>query len=180
MQQGFDSGPPAPVAMPISEPPVAPVALDFDSSPPLPAPVPQARRRSPGPARLLLGWGVDLALLASLLAGYVLAASRMSGQDFAGALDSGGLLWVALAGALAVAWSWSFIGLCGRTPGMAVTGQRLQALRGGSPGPGRALVRALLAVALATPGLFNFAVALFDSRGRTLHDRLCGCSSVVD
>jgi uncharacterized RDD family membrane protein YckC len=184
MQQGFDSGPPTPVAMPISEPPVAPVALSFDSFPEAPGsdPAPQGRRPPPSPARLLLGWTIDLTLIAGLFAVQVLAAAALAGRalDWPGTLSSGGRIWLALGLSLAAAWSWIFIGLCGRTPGMAITGQRLQSLPGGRPGPGRALLRALLAVALAVPGLFGFVAAFFDPQRRTLHDRICGCASVVD
>ena len=58
--------------------------------------------------------------------------------------------------------------------------QRLRTLRGPPPGPVVAFVRALLAVACSVPGLFGFALALFDRRGQTLQDKLCGCVVVVD
>src|SRR5207248_5419155 len=44
-------------------------------------------------------------------------------------------LWMALAAALAVAYSWFFAIFGGRTPGMGLFGQRLQTLHGGWPPP---------------------------------------------
>jgi len=29
-------------------------------------------------------------------------------------------------------------------------------------------------------GMFGFVLALFDLRGQTLHDKLCGCVAIVD
>jgi uncharacterized RDD family membrane protein YckC len=181
MQQGFESGPAAPVDLAISEPPIAPVALSFDSSPQAePGPAPRPRCRIPSPARLLLAWAVDLALLAAMLGGNLAIAARLSGRDLAGTLGAATWLWLSLAAVLAVAWSWICVASCGRTPGMAVTGQRLQLAEGGRPTPARALVRALLALVFALPGMFGFVLALFDARRQTLHDKLCGCTSVVD
>ncbi len=182
MQRGFNSGPAAPVGFAISEPPIAPVALSFDSSPET-LPSPAASRPRPGApsaARLLSAWAVDLALLSSLFAGNVLFAARSGRQDCSEVLAGAAWLWIALLAVLAVAWSWVFIAFCGRTPGMAVTGQRLQTLQGGRPAPARAFVRAVLAVGCAVPGLFGFVLALFDPRGQTLHDKLSRCLSVVD
>ena len=88
-------------------------------------------------------------------------------------------LWMALAAALAVAYSWFFAIFGGRTPGMALAGQRLQMLHGGSPTPVAALARALLSVVSAA-GLFGFVLALFDRRAQTLHDKLCRCVVIVD
>jgi uncharacterized RDD family membrane protein YckC len=183
MQQGFESQPAAPVEIAISEPPIAPVALSFDSSPEAePAAAQGPRRRWPSRARLLTAWILDLALLSALFLANLLAASRLGGrpEDLAGVLGAAPALWASLAALLAVAWSWIFVALCGRTPGMAVTGQRLQLEQGGRPTPARALVRAVLALAFALPGMFGFVLALFDARGRTLHDKVCRCISVVD
>jgi uncharacterized RDD family membrane protein YckC len=182
MQQGFESGPAAPVEIAISEPPIAPVALSFESSPETePTVVPGVRRRSSSRARLLTAWAIDLALLAGLAGANLLAAARLGGRpDLAGVLGAAPWLWLSLVAVLAVAWSWIFVALCGRTPGMAVTGQRLQLVQGGRPTPARALVRAILALLFALPGMFGFVLALSDARGRTLHDRLCRCVCVVD
>lgn len=182
MQQGFDSGPAAPVEFAISEPPIAPVALSFESSPGTePAAAPGVRRSGPSRTRLLTAWTIDASLLAGLACANLLAAARLGGRpDLAGLLGAAPWLWLSLVAVLAVAWSWIFVALCGRTPGMAVTGQRLQLARGGRPTPARALVRAALALLFALPGMFGFVLALFDARGRTLHDRVCRCVSVVD
>jgi uncharacterized RDD family membrane protein YckC len=77
-------------------------------------------------------------------------------------------------------WSWMFVALWGRTPGMALTGQRLRKLDGARPGPLAAFVRAVLAVLSGALGLFGFLLALFDRREQTLHDKLCGCLVLVD
>ena len=63
---------------------------------------------------------------------------------------------------------------------MALAGLRVRTAEGKAPRPSRALVRALLAVLFAAPGLFGFLLALFDARGETLHDKLCRCVTVVD
>ena len=180
MQHGFDSHPAAPVGMAISEPPIAPVALSFDSSPAtVPSPATRSRPGAPTRMRLFSAWAIDLTLLASVFAAHVLAATR--GQaDWADALARAAWVWAALAAVLAIAWSWVFVAFCGRTPGMAATGQRVQAAQGARPTPARALVRAVLAVAFAAPGLFGFVLALFDARGQMLHDKLCRCVTVVD
>lgn len=190
MQRRFDSGPAAPVAVPISDgPEIAPIAVSFESDPPAATPsadasaaaVPRAGVRASA-LRRIAGWCVDSSLLAAVLAAHAFAAGRLTDStrywlDF---LLSAPLLWGSLAACHAVAWSWLFVALCGRTPGMAVTGQRLQSLRGGSPRPLTAFVRAAFAVASACAGLFGFVLALFDRRGQTLHDKLCRCVAIVD
>ncbi|MGE5047439.1 MAG: RDD family protein [Deltaproteobacteria bacterium] len=185
MQQSFDSGPPGPVNLSISEEPgVAPVAISFASDPPQAkdaAPLrPIAARASP--MRRLAGWSIDLALVAGLFAGHVWLAGVLSGEtgywlDLVLALP---LLWASLAASLALAFSWGFVALRGRTPGMALTGQRLRSLRGDAPTPLLAFARALLSVASAALGLFGFVLAFFDTRGQTLHDKLCRCVVIVD
>ncbi len=183
MQHGFDSQPAAPVGVAISEPPVAPVALSFDSSPAT-VPSPAKGRQvphAPSAARLLCAWSVDLALLGSTVVANLLAATSIAGQrGWSEALAAAAWLWVALAAVLAIAWSWIFVALCGRTPGMAVAGLRVQAAQGGRPAPARALLRAILALLFAAPGVFGFVVALFDPRGQTLHDKVSRCVTVVD
>jgi len=83
-------------------------------------------------------------------------------------------LWLALFAVIAVAYSWLFTALGGRTPGLALAGLRLESKRGGALTIGGALARALLAVVSAALGLAGFALALVDLRGQTLHDKLCG------
>ena len=83
-------------------------------------------------------------------------------------------LWIALCALVAVAYSWLFTALGGRTPGLALAGLRLESKRGGTLSIGGALARALLAVLSAGLGLAGFALALVDLRGQTLHDKLCG------
>jgi RDD family protein len=132
--------------------------------------------------RRLAGWVVDLALLASLLAVHVAMAARFTeppGQAMRLVLAAP-WLWLTLGAGLALAWSWVFVALWSRTPGMALTGQRLRRLRGGAPTPVAAFARALLAVLCGAAGLFGFVLALFDARHQTLQDKLCRCVAVVD
>jgi uncharacterized RDD family membrane protein YckC len=185
VQQSFDSGPPGPVNLSISEEPgVAPVAVSFASDPPAAqvtaAVRPIAARASP--LRRLAGWSVDLALVAALFAGHVWLAGALSGETgyWLDLLLAFPLLWASLAACLALAFSWSFVALRGRTPGMALTGQRLRSLRGDAPTPLLAFARALLSVASAGLGLFGFVLAFLDLRGQTLHDKLCRCVVIVD
>jgi hypothetical protein len=185
MQRRFDSEPAAPVEVVISdEPQVAPVAVSFTSEPPT---EPLPRRRETGPRRAsalrrLLGWAVDASLLALLFAAHVFVAARLCGETryWLDLVLAAPLLWLALLACLAVGASWPFVSLCARTPGMALTGQRLRSLRGEAPRPLLAFVRAVLAVVFAAPGLFGFVLALFDERGQTLHDKLSRCVTIVD
>ena len=182
MQQGFDSGPAAPVAVAISEPPIAPVAVSFDSSPQTEPAAPAPRRSGslPGTWRRLAAWAIDLGFVGAFAGLDVAAAARLVQRDEAFVIAGAAAMWLLLTAGLAFAWSWVFIAFCARTPGMAAAGLRLQTLQGKPPGPTRALLRALLALAFALPGLFGFVLSLFDPRGQTLHDRLCGCVTVVD
>ena len=167
----------------ISDVPVAPVAVSFASDPPLVAPKARAAPalRS-SRTRRILGWAIDLGLLVSLLAAHVVLAAQLGGapRQPLGLVFAAPVLWLALGCGLALSWSWTFVALWGRTPGMALTGQRLRMLQGGAPTPMTAFVRALLAVLCGAPGLFGFVVALFDARGQTLHDKLCRCVAIVD
>jgi hypothetical protein len=161
------------------------VAVSFASGP--------SAEESPAPAvgrapalssrgRRVAGWAIDVTLLAPLLGAHVVVAARLGGppQPLLSVVVAAPWLWLALGTGLALAWSWIFVGLWGRTPGMACTGQRLQTARGGAPKPMLAFARALLAVIGGAPGLFGFALALFDRRRQTLHDKLSGCVAVVD
>jgi hypothetical protein len=125
---------------------------------------------------------VDLALVLLLFGAHVLLAAQLGGgpRDALEVILTAPLVWAALAAGLALAWSWVFVALRGRTPGMAATGQSLRSLRGGALTPFAAFARATLAVLCAIPGLFGFILALVDARGQTLQDKVCRCVSVVD
>src|SRR4051812_24669480 len=118
MQHGFDSGPAAPVAVAISEPPIAPVAVSFDSSlerEPSPALV-RKRAGPPSRARLVTAWAIDLAAIFVLLGGQVFAAALVQGRthDLVEMVAEAASLWAAMAAVLAAASSWAWIGLWGR------------------------------------------------------------------
>jgi uncharacterized RDD family membrane protein YckC len=132
-----------------------------------------------GPGSRLLAWTIDAALLSGLFAAHLYAATRIIDMPYLlEAILSHLPLWLALAGCLALAYSFFFTALGARTPGMALTRQRLQTLHGDPPSPATALLRAALSLASA-PGLFGFVLALFDARGQTLHDKLCRCIVVI-
>ena len=184
MQRPFDSGPAAPVDVAISDLPVAPVAVSFVSEPPADIPGP-APRRAPGRAsgaRRVAGWAIDLAFLVVALAAHVFVAARLCGmlRSAPDLVLVAPALWISVGAVLALAWSWVFTALWSRTPGMAFTGQRLCTLDGRPLGPVAAFARALLAVLSGALGMFGFVLALFDLRGQTLHDKLCGCVAIVD
>jgi uncharacterized RDD family membrane protein YckC len=182
-----DSGPARPVQVRISEPAPRPVAVSFAEkidaqeavTEPEPKAPPRRTSRRAGPLSRLFAWSVDAALLCALLAAHLYGAVLLIHTPYPlEALASALPLWAALAACLAVAYSWLFTALSGRTPGMALAGQRLQTLQGGQPGPATALVRSALSL-LSVPGLFGFVLGLFDARGQTLHDKLCRCVVVV-
>ena len=179
MRQDFDSEPARPVDLAISEPPIAPVALSFDSSPST-VPSPPARSGPSATGRRLGAWAIDLVLLGAFAAAFVASASALTRRDWVFVLVHAASAWLGVLAVLAFAWSFFFVAFWARTPGMAVTGQRLETPGGRAPRPARAFLRALLAVAFAAPGLFGFVLALFDPGGRTLHDRICRCATVVD
>jgi hypothetical protein len=185
VQERFDSGPAAPVAISISDPPVAAVAVSFASGPSAEETADRLPRRGTALSsrgRRAAGWAIDLLLLSPLAGVHVVVTARLGGppQPLLSVLLAAPWLWLALGMGLALAWSWVFVALWSRTPGMACTRQRLRTLQGGAPNPVLAFARALLAVLCAAPGLFGFALAFFDRRGQTLHDKLCGCVAVVD
>jgi len=173
------------VAIPISDPPIAPVAVSFASGPSAEDRADRLPRRGgalSSRGRRAAGWAIELVLLAPLAAAHVVVAARLGGppQPLLSVMLAAPWLWLALGMGLGLAWSWVFVSLWSRTPGMACTGQRLRTARGGAPGPVLAFARALLAVLCSAPGLFGFALAFFDRRRQTLHDKLCGCVAVVD
>ena len=144
-------------------------------------PEPRPPRRVPqrgSPLGRAVAFAVDGILLALVIAAHAAIALRSSPYPLDAAVAAAPL-WLALAAALAVAYSWFFAIFGGRTPGMALAGQGLQMLHGGSPTPVAALARALLSVVSAA-GLFGFVLALFDRRAQTLHDKLCRCVVIVD
>jgi uncharacterized RDD family membrane protein YckC len=80
---------------------------------------------------------------------------------------------VALALVLGLVYTAAFALLWnGRTPGRRLMGIRLVDRTGLAPAPGRAIVRAVLALVSFVPFLAGFWLALFDRRGQTLHDKL--------
>lgn len=107
-------------------------------------------------------------------------AGRLGGRDIGELVLEMPGVWLGLSAGLALAYSWSYIALGGRTPAMALLGLRLLSAQGGPISPGLALARALLALLSGALGSFGFALALFDGRAQTLHDKLCGCVVVVD
>jgi uncharacterized RDD family membrane protein YckC len=126
-------------------------------------------------------WAIDSALLMLLCCGQILLAARLTNHDWVDLALSRPLFpfWVVLLACDAIACSWMFAA-AGRTPGMLAMGQRFRTLEGGVPTPGEALQRALLSVLSAAPAMFGFSFALFDTRGQTLHDKLCGCIVTID
>jgi uncharacterized RDD family membrane protein YckC len=153
--------------------------MPFDEERPVKASGP--RPRASGRNRRLAAWVVDLLVFAAFAAAQVYLGGRACHVsywlDFV--RDTLPLL-LALTGLSAVAYSFVFIALSGRTPGMAIAGLRLRTLYGDQPTPFESLLRALLGVASAALGLFGFLLALFDARGQTLHDKLCRCVIRID
>jgi len=126
---------------------------------------------------------VDLAVLLACASLHVGVATALL-RGVPGSVDQGldlllrgprlPALWGGLCALLAVAYSWLFTALGGRTPGLALAGLRVESQRGGALTIAEALARAALAVPSAALGLSGFALALVDPRGQTLHDKLCG------
>jgi uncharacterized RDD family membrane protein YckC len=167
--------------------PEAGVAFSIESDPPPAAPDEIAPTASapqrPAASAQLLAWGVDLALVVCCAALHVAVAtaflrgmlrSQDAGLDVLLRGPRLPLLWTGLCALLAVAYSWLFTALGGRTPGLALAGLRLESQRGGALSLRTSLGRAALAVPSAAIGLAGFALALVDPRGQTLHDKLCG------
>jgi uncharacterized RDD family membrane protein YckC len=175
-------------AAPVSSP-AASIPVAQTSSPVAPISVPVAPVVVSDPPQILrasgvsrLGaWCIDGALLAALAAGQILLVAAFTHHDWLDLALSQPLFpfWAVLTACDALACSWLFAAM-GRTPGMAVLGQHLRTLDGELPTPAEALQRALLSLLSAAPALFGFSFALFDARGQTLHDKLCGCIVTVD
>jgi len=129
----------------------------------------------------MAGWMIDFAGVAAWLVLHLFAAAGLGvGPSSFGTILLAPALWLGAGAFLALAWSWIFVALWGRTPGMALTGQRLRTAAGCAPGPLAAFARAALSLFSAALGLFGFVLALFDPRRQTLHDKLCRCVVVVD
>ena len=186
------ASPPLATARPVWTPAPHPEELSEELAPPAPSPSPSPPRSSsapPSPARRpaaaaqLLAWSVDLSLVLLCAALHVGVATALLRAP-AGSADSSldlllrgprlPALWAALSALLAIAYSWLFTTLGGRTPGLALAGLRVESKRGGTLTVGEALARAALAVPSAALGLSGFALALVDPRGQTLHDKLSG------
>jgi uncharacterized RDD family membrane protein YckC/ribosomal protein L40E len=166
--------------------PVAPAISVPSSAPGLEAENPAASLPATGPAfaragSRLAAWSIDFGLLFLLLCGQILLTAVSTRHGFLDLVLSRPLLpfWIVLGACDALTCSWLFAAL-GRTPGMAFQRQRLLTLGGSRPTPGAALQRALLSLLSAAPALFGFSLALFDARGQTLHDKLCGCIVTID
>jgi uncharacterized RDD family membrane protein YckC len=152
------------------------------------APAVVARSTAPAISAQIFAWSVDLFILLGCAGLHVaIAKALLGGRRMEGTTASADywldlllrgshlpLLWAGVAAVLAVAYSWVFAVLGGRTPGLALAGLRLESVRGGSLAVDEALVRATLAVPSAALGMAGFALALLDPRGQTLHDKLCG------
>ena len=194
-------------AEPRSEPPIPPteppepssfLSMTLDEEPPEPLhrkvgkpPAERTPWARTGPR--LLAWTVDAAILSAcaalhaVVAAEVIGTQRLAPPGFGSAdywldLMSGPrlpALWGALFALLAVAYSWLFAAVGGRTPGMMLSGLRLRRVDGGRVSPGGALARAALSL-LSAPALFGFAFALFDARGQALHDKFTGTVLVRD
>jgi len=188
----------------------APVELDeswrVESDPPpargvlareLDIEAPAQRPRSPWapPGARLFAWALDAMVLAACSSLLIVAAAEIVGTERLAPAGSGSFdywldlvasrrrlpLWGALFALLAVAYSWLFGALGGRTPGMAALGLRLVELESRRPPQPRvALGRAALSLVSAAPALFGFFLALFDPRGQSLHDRAFGTAVIVD
>ncbi len=169
------TSPSTPTSTPTSTPPSTATSDPTSTLTPTPA--------RPSAAAQFLAWSVDLAVLLACASLHVGVATALL-RGVPGSVDQGldlllrgprlPALWGGLCALLAVAYSWLFTALGGRTPGLALAGLRVESQRGGALTIAEALARAALAVPSAALGLSGFALALVDPRGQTLHDKLCG------
>jgi hypothetical protein len=179
--QAFAKPRPAQLKLPMQS--VAPPILTT----PAPARVveaPQARTSSfAGAQSRLKAWSIDAGLLALLFSMQVALAAIVTGRghEWLDLLLSTDLRahWLVLGAIDALAWSWLF-GAIGQTPGMATQHQHLRTVAGRPPNAAQALQRAVLSLLSGAAALFGFTLALFDRRGQTLHDKLCGCVVTID
>jgi uncharacterized RDD family membrane protein YckC len=111
---------------------------------------------------LLVGAGTTGATVVTVLVG---SAVGGQGRDLAERAVP-----IVLAGlpAILAGYNWFFWGLAGRTPGMALLGVRVVAVRGGSVSWFASLVRAVVLAYLPIGALW----AVVDRRGQALHDKV--------
>jgi uncharacterized RDD family membrane protein YckC len=126
---------------------------------------------------LVGGLCVGLLYLASVVKGVKKVPPNLSDLDIllyrAHALDKLLIPSLALCGLVVLVYATVFASaLGGRTPGRLVTGVRLVTASGETPGPVRALLRAVFSFVSFGLCLSGFWLALFDRKGQTLHDKL--------
>jgi uncharacterized RDD family membrane protein YckC len=176
----------------------AAISIASDPPPPLTLELPESEDASqsdgaepetagtiPSGSAQLFAWTVDLCILIACAGVHVALARALLGSSRGPAsadywldlLLRGPhlpLLWAGVVAVLALAYSWIFAFLGGRTPGLAAAGLRIESVRGGALTIDEALIRAALSIPSAAVGLLGFALALLDPRRQTLHDKLCG------
>ena len=161
-----------------SDPPARPLALSFEDEP-------ASALRPIGKAAATTGQSVlsvvvSLAVdgVCMLMAASALAAAGLWREPYPfDAVVRDAPLWSAMLVIVGVTYSFAFVALLGRTPGMAATGRELRTVAGEELTPLEAFLRALLS-ALSAPGLFGFVLSVCDRGGQSLHDKLCGCRIV--
>src|ERR1043166_4925539 len=139
-----------------------PHLLDIDISAEAVRRPPVRRKR-----RSVLPFAVDALVISAVFAAFAAAALWFEPYPFDAMRDQW-RIFCALLAVIGVAYSWV----------AALLGTSVRTLAGTPPSPLRAFVRALLAVVSVGLAGFGVLLALFDPRGQTLHDKLCGC--VVD
>ncbi len=164
--------------------------------PPLPEPaatVPQIEVGKVAPLwRRVLAWLIDGALIGGVFLALLSMAARLVHHGPASRQD--GLDWAAetvlaysrllapaagLFAALALLYLALFTMLGGQTPGKRVARIRVIDQNGQGPSPGRAALRALLALGSGALMLMGFLWVLFDRRRQALHDKLAGTFVVL-
>src|SRR2546430_3633599 len=115
----LDSGPASPVSVASSDAPVAPVAVSFPSDPPPCLAAPARRTGWASTTRRLAGWAIDLAGIAAWLVLQLVVPARFAVRRSPSetVLVTPGP-WLGAAAGPALAWSWIFGALWGRTPGI--------------------------------------------------------------
>lgn len=163
-----------------SDPPAPPLALSFEDEPRSLQRGAVPVRRGPRPigaAARAVSLALDGALVGSAFALVASAGLCREPYPLDALLREPGL-WAGLLALVGMAYSFVFVALQGRTPGMAAARCELRTVVGDALSPLEALLRAVISAA-STPALFGFVLAVFDRRGQTLHDKLCGCLVVA-
>lgn len=186
---GGDTEPGPPPAAPrvremrqVDEDPAAPfrptpVARPRPEQAALPFPEEVHLRRAPA-WRRILSWLVDGAIAAGLSWLLVAGGARLAGSAAPGtALLAPAALLAALLHFVHAALGH---GLAGRTLGKWMLGLLLVGPDGRRPGPGRAAARSLLSLASAALLGLGLLLALFDRKGRALHDLAAGTAVVLE